>query len=92
MLSKTIALALYRAAADARSAACIHGATSTDAAIAHEQLLATIDAFSDDQGGWGWRRIDAGEKINRRSRPTDLRPIDSDNDIAITATPARRGP
>jgi hypothetical protein len=86
VLSKLVTLALYRAAADARHAACVHGAASPAAAEAHERLLVTIDAFSDDQGGWGWRRIESGEKIKRRSRPTDLRPItssDATSDSAI---------
>lgn len=67
MLGKPAALALYRAAADARHAAVLHGAKSTAAVLAHEQLLVTIDSLCDDRGGHSSRRVAPAALRDRRT-------------------------
>jgi hypothetical protein len=68
------ALALYRAASDARSAAAIYGGDSKQAARAFEALMTTIDAHSDDQGGWGYRRVASGNDGKRRTAALQAAP------------------
>lgn len=52
MIGPTGAVALYRYATDAQTAALRDGATSAETIDAFARLLAALDSLCDDGGGW----------------------------------------